>query len=154
MTNCEMCGKDGKVLEVDVEGVEMKVCPGCTKYGVVKKRYDRPYQNKSFQRSNSYKKPQEFRIVPNYAVLIRSEREKRGMSHEDFSKFLNEKESILAKWEQGVLKPRIDIARAIERKLGITLIEKEKDKEFKQEKKKVSDEFTLGDFIKIRKKKN
>ena len=77
------------------------------------------------------------------------------MSQEDFAKFLNERESIVAKWEQGSLRPRIDTARRLERKLGIRLVEKEEETSEDVDVPKVKkDEFTLGDFIKVRKRKS
>ena len=75
------------------------------------------------------------------------------MNQEEFSKFINERESVLNKWENGSLKPRLDIARKLEKRLKISLIEKEEIKTIEMEKKKSSEGFTLGDFIKVRKRK-
>ena len=94
------------------------------------------------------------KIVSNYAQLIRSAREAKQMKQEDFAKFLNEKESILAKWESGSLKLRLDVARKLEKVLGVKLLEKDESEEIKLDnKKKVADGFTLGDFVKVRKRK-
>lgn len=148
MAVCEMCGASGSLLNVDVEGVELKVCPKCTKYGTVKKISSYPSPNKSFTKSTNKEEGPTLKIVENYSSLIRSAREKKGMSQEDFAKFLNERESVVSKWEQGVMKPRIDIARKIGRILYVNLIEKESEKKpFEQEKSK-ADGMTLGDFIK------
>ena len=38
MAVCEMCGKEANLVNSDVEGVELKLCPGCSKYGLVKKK--------------------------------------------------------------------------------------------------------------------
>jgi len=148
---CEMCGKSDRLIRADVEGVELSLCPKCAKYGEVKKRSpSRPgFFNKSFSR----KEEPQFRIVKNYSSLIRSAREKKEMTQEDFAKSLNERESVIAKWESGNLRPRIGIARKLGQVLGIRLIEKVTEEKVEVAKKKVSDTLTLGDFIKVRKRK-
>lgn len=163
MALCEMCGKEARLVTADIEGGELNVCSNCTKYGTVKKSFrgnlsSSPSRERSssVRRHFAVKEEPSFRIVDNYSSLIRSAREKRDMSQEDFAKSLNERESLIAKWEQGSLKPRINIARKLEKKLGVKLVVKEETdgEDLKSEKsKKVSDEFTLGDFIKVRKRK-
>ncbi len=153
MTVCEMCGKNGSLIQADVEGVALKVCSGCAKYGVVKK--DVMKTRPSFL--NSRKQKKEFALTDNFASLLRKEREKRDLSNKDFAAFLNERESTVAKWENGSLRPRVGIARAIGKKLGIRLIKEVGEETAKKERtapsKKVPQEFTLGDFIKVRKRK-
>jgi ribosome-binding protein aMBF1 (putative translation factor) len=77
------------------------------------------------------------------------------MTQEEFANSLNEKESILAKWESGTLRPRLNIARQLERLLNLVLVEKDVvgSVEIDKKKKGPSDELTLGDFIKVRKRK-
>jgi len=149
MTVCEMCGKDSNLTKADVEGVEMGLCPNCVKYGTVKRRVF----NQRFTKQKSLGDIPQFKIINNYAALLKSVREGKGMNQEDFAKFLNEKESIVAKWESGRLRPRIDIARRLERVLKISLVEGDVRKAYQPEKVKKSDVFTLGDFIKVRKNK-
>ena len=150
MSLCEMCGKEGKIVQADIEGVDMGVCPGCSKYGQVKKTPVNRFRQspKRFRRNEP-----NFVIVENFASLIKSARDSRSMTQEEFAKFLNEKESLLAKWEQGTLKPGLDTARRLEKNLGIKLVKREEEKKANVLVKKKSDEFTLGDFIKIRKRK-
>ncbi len=151
MSSCELCGKQGNVIPILIEGTELKVCSICAKHGTVK---DRP--NGSFQR-RSYKTPSavgpEYRVIENIGSLLREVREKKNLTNEDFAKILTEKESIVAKWEQGSIKPSIDTAKKIGRILGLQLVEKDDNKsDVKIEKEKRSDELTLGDFIKVRKR--
>jgi ribosome-binding protein aMBF1 (putative translation factor) len=64
---------------------------------------------------------------------------------------LSEKESVVAKWESGSFKPRVDIARRIGKILKLKLTEKiEENDEIMESKKIKSEGFTLGDFIKKR----
>ncbi len=148
-----MCGKESRLIIADVEGGELKVCSNCVKYGQVKKSSPQARRTQFKHKKNISKPQQEFKVVSNYGQLIKSARDGRKMKQEDFAKFINERESVLGKWEKGLLKPRLDIARKLEKKLNINLVEKEEVKAVDMEKKKPSEGFTLGDFIKIRKRK-
>jgi uncharacterized protein (TIGR00270 family) len=140
---CEMCGRSGNLVVAEVEGVDLKVCPGCAKHGVVKKSFTPRLPAKRISEV-------EYKVVDNFAALLKSARGNR--SQEDFSKYLNERESVVAKWEGGSLRPRVDVARRIGRLLRINLVARDSSEsiEVKQEK---SDELTLGDFVKVRKRK-
>jgi uncharacterized protein (TIGR00270 family) len=155
MSVCEMCGREAPLVSADVEGVELKVCPTCTRYGTTNKN-----QARNFKRPNSSgykhqnKEAVEWKLVNNFSDLIKSARKEKGMTQEDFAKLLNERESILSKWEQGILKPRIFVARRLGQLLGISLVTKDiREKVELKKEKSVKSEFTLGDFIKVRKPK-
>lgn len=147
MPSCELCGKEAPLVIADVEGVELKVCSGCGKLGTIRKQI-LIAQPKTFI---PQAEAPEFTLVDNYAALVRSSREKRGMNQEEFAHFINERESMVPKWESGQLKPDIETARRIGRKLGVNLIEKEEIMPVKLEKAK-GGEITLGDLVKIRKR--
>ena len=146
MAICEMCGKDTKLVLAEVDGAELNICSGCAKYGTVK----RAPRNYHPQYKPGRKEEPEFKIVNNYSALIREARELKGMKREDFAKFLNEKESLVAKWEQGSLKPRLDVAKRVGKVLKIGLVEREIETKPPILKKGKSEGFTLGDFIKKR----
>ena len=148
-----MCGTDTELVLAEVEAVELKLCANCIKFGKVKSRSGNNYYPQ--RHSTKIAKPSmEFRIVSDYFSIIKSAREKRNLNQEDFSKLIQEKESILQKWESGALKPSIESAKRLERILNIILIQKEEDdtETEKQPNKRNSDIFTLGDFIKIKKR--
>jgi putative transcription factor len=150
MTVCEMCGREASLVSADVEGVELKVCPPCTRYGTTNKNSGRNFRKpltSSYKRQD--KEAVEWKLANNFSSLLKSARNEKGMNQEDFAKFLNEKESILSKWEQGTLNPRIFVARRLEKILGISLVTKDvKEKSELKKEKPVKSEFTLGDFIK------
>ena len=150
MALCEMCGKESRLVLADIEGGELRVCSNCVKYGVIKKGSRNI--NVFFKSKSAREEGPQFKVVDNLSDLIHSARDKRKMTQEDFSKFLNEKESIVAKWEQGTLKPRIGIARRVGKVLGINLIEKDEVTDKVEIKKGKSSEFTLADFVKVRKR--
>lgn len=145
---CEMCGRESQLLTANVEGVEMNLCPGCSRYGSVKKQTT----NRVFTPSRRVKKDEpQFRVVRNYSNLLKSSREKKGLSQEEFAKFLQEKVSIVAKWESGKLRPSVGAARRLGRLLDLNLVESETTEVFEKKKSRHNDYFTLGDFIKARK---
>ncbi|MDO8656123.1 MAG: multiprotein bridging factor aMBF1 [Nanoarchaeota archaeon] len=149
MAQCEMCGKNNELVTADIEGVELKVCDACSRFGTIRKRVD----TRRFTPKPEKPEGPQFKVVDNYASLVRSAREKKRMTQEEFALFLKEKESVLAHWEAGSVKPSIEAAQRVGRILGISLVEQEIAVLVKIEDGKKADELTLGDFIKVRKRK-
>ncbi len=147
MACCDMCGKETSLVTAEVENVEMKVCQNCSRFGVVRQKADVPH----FQQQKMHKDPA-LKVTANYASIVRQIREKRGLSQEDFAKFLQERESIVAKWEQGKMQPSVEVARRLEKVLGVSLVVEDIEQSFEKEKSARSEGFTLGDFMKVRKK--
>ncbi len=150
MSSCELCGRLGQIVTAEVEGVELKICQLCAKHGTIIRQTQ---QRHAFIRGPIKKEEPEYRIVDNFAELIRGAREKKALSHADFAKFLNEKESVVAHWEAGSLKPGIEAAQRLEAKLGLKLIVVEEAAPVKLDQQRKGDELTLGDFVKVRKRK-
>ncbi|MDO8511236.1 MAG: multiprotein-bridging factor 1 family protein [Nanoarchaeota archaeon] len=147
MASCDMCGRQGDLVTAEVERVEMKVCPNCARFGMIKRKADAaPLLQKKL-----HKEPA-FRVTANYAAVLRQAREKQKLSQEDFARFLQEKESIVAKWEQGRMQPSVEVARQLEKILGVSLVMEDIEQSFEKDKNAKSDGFTLGDFMKVRKK--
>ena len=98
-----------------------------------------------------------YELVKDYSKKLQQVRNKIGLNQEDFAKKLNEKLSVVQKWESGQLKPRIVVARKLEKLLSVELvIKQEVDGSIEKSnilKNNGSDDFTLGDFIKVRKRK-
>ena len=148
MAVCEMCGSASSLLDALVDGAELRVCTPCSLYGKVKPPAMRPMYTPKVVVSRSQP---EFKVIDNCSTIIRNARNSRNMNREVFAQFLNEKSSIVAHWESGSLKPKLETARALEKKLGIKLVQKDERGEYQAE-KSVSAELTLGDFVKIRKR--
>lgn len=141
-----MCGRQGELITAEVERVEMKVCQNCSRFGTIKRRADAaPLLQKKL-----HKEPA-FRVAGNYAAILRQAREKQKLSQEDFARFLQEKESIVAKWEQGRMQPSVEVARQLEKILGVSLVMEDVEQSFEKDKNARADGFTLGDFMKKRK---
>lgn len=125
----------------------MMVCQNCARFGTIKKKADViPVTQKKMHQE------QPFRVTANYASLLRQIREKQGLSQEDFARSLQEKESIVAKWEQGRIRPSVEVARRLEKILGVSLVVEEVEQPFEKDKSARGDSLTLGDFMKVRKK--
>jgi len=97
-------------------------------------------------------KESEERVVLDFDEKIKRARLQKELKQEDFAQLLNEKWSVVQKWESGNLKPDIALARRLEKKLGISLIEELEGGEI-EFKKTNSGELTLADLIKVRKRK-
>lgn len=143
-----MCGKGAPLVAVLLEGVELSVCGSCAKFGTVKAKREIPHQ-----RAFSHNNLPEYCLVANYAGLLREAREQRRMTQADFARFLQEKESVVAKWEAGTLRPGIDVAKRLGKVLSLIFITQEEIAAVCGEKKQAQTEaLTVGDFIKIRKR--
>ncbi|MFC1768478.1 multiprotein bridging factor aMBF1 [Nanoarchaeota archaeon] len=149
---CDMCGKDTELYRAIIEGTEMDVCQGCSVYGKVIRKPIPIQKNRSYKKIEVPKEKEIVQVIDDdYPNLIRKGREKLNLTQKDFAIKLNEKEAIIHKIETGTFRLSIPLAQKFERFLRIKLVKNEEVSEEKLEKTK-SGAFTLGDFIKIKKK--
>ncbi len=151
MAACEMCGKTASLVTVDVERVGLSVCRNCATHGTVKQQLP-SRQHHPFTPFTPREEPA-LRVISGYAQLLRSARAKKEMDQKQFSRLLQEKESLVAKWEAGNAVPPLDAARRIGNILNLTLVEEDADAAPKIEPAKKTEEPTLGDFVKVRKRR-
>jgi putative transcription factor len=147
--NCEMCGAQATTTAL-IEGVELNVCSKCAKFGnIVRKRAQQLPKVTLVSKPQKPDKEILQVIKDNYSIIIRQKRENLGLKQEEFAKLLAEKESLIHKIESGEYTPSLELARKIEKQLGIILIEQ---KEVSAQNLKAKDTtFTIGDIIKLRK---
>lgn len=152
MPACDLCGKGmERLLRAELEGAELNVCEGCGKYGTLLGKVEEKKEVILPKKKIAVKEEVEERVVFGFSDKLRRIRDKKGMKQEEFAEFLNEKWSVVQKWERGSLKPKIEMARKLEKILGVNLVER--IKEGKVELKEVkSGELTLADMIKVRKR--
>ena len=155
--NCDLCGRvEENLSRTLIENVELNVCKECSKFGKVLapvKRYSPKEQHKMMQKAQQSHAPKEEKIeiiVENYAELIKKKRESKGMSQKDFALKINEKESTMHHIETGASEPSMELAKKLERALGLKLIEHHEE-QHGISKRKMEEGFTLGDFIKAKK---
>jgi len=145
---CEMCGKKGDSVSAIVEGVILKVCDNCAKYGDV----IRVRPKDDIKREKKIEEPEIVElIVDDYSNKIKSAREKLKLKQEDLAKEIAEKESVIHALESGKMKPSLVLAKKLERFLDIKLIQDYEEKkggkiDFKDK------DVTIGDLLKIGKK--
>lgn len=155
---CDMCGADSQLVLAEIEGVKLQVCITCARFGKVLKMIPKP-EIKKKAATKEAEKPEviaappepEWMLVKDFAERIREKRESLGLKQKEFALKIAEKESLLHKIETGGFTPGIDLARKIERVLGITILEK--TEQFETELPKAKDSgLTLGDIISVKKK--
>ncbi len=143
MPYCDICGKEAYLLTALIEGSELSVCDECSVYGKVLKR-PKPI----FKEDKKVEEERMVDFVSGYGELVKRGREKLGLNQQEFAKRINERETIIQKIETEKIKPTIELARRLERFLGIKMIEELKKEDVKKEKRKEAGPFTFGDFIK------
>lgn len=137
---CELCGRritDGKKT-VLIDGSIFNVCISCSKRGkpYVPSMPGKATSNRSasspkssLQRTSKIQMADETLLNRNFGNLIREARMKKGWTHEQLGKIMNEKATLLRKFETGTLKPDELSAKKLGRFLGIRLYEKIEDEE-------------------------
>ena len=142
--NCELCGKVmDRYHEVIIDGVKMRVCHDCAKYGkeVAKKPaavQKEPIPRNTVQNNNFIRVPppsaprrkttgsveDSDEPIIDFGQLIKKRREEMGLSQEELAKRLQEKKNLIAKIEREEIKPDKHTARKIEKLMGVRILEK------------------------------
>jgi putative transcription factor len=160
--NCEICGREiiGKKYEKIVEGVKMILCEKCASHGesyfqpIASSKLTKPVRLKTIvkPKPSVNKEYLELEVIPDYYKIVKSAREKTGLTQEEFAKMLKEKLSVIQKIETGKIIPDINLAKRIEHLLKIKLLTpaQKEERNYKAAVKKPS--LTLGDLAKIKHK--
>jgi len=95
-----------------------------------------------------------YEVVPDYAERVRRARERLGMSQEELAIRVKEKVNVIKRIEAGTLVPPVDLARRLEKVLGIKLLEPVVEEEPVAggggRRRRDEFELTLGDIVEIR----
>jgi putative transcription factor len=154
--HCDLCGKEitwGYLIEI--EGACLIACADCAEMGtIIKKvregdvsgRRRRPVKMRETEKSSDVV------LVENFGEVIRHARESAGISREDLAKRLHVSEGYLHKIEEGELTPTEDLARKLEKVLGVKLFVRveEDDEDLSEPVGEGTSTLTLGDIVKIR----
>ncbi len=94
---------------------------------------------------------EKYEVVEDYAQRVRRAREKLGMTQKELAIKVKVGENVIKRIEAGTLVPPIDLARRLERVLGVKLLEPVAE-EFEEEEGPRREEFylTLGDVAELR----
>jgi putative transcription factor len=160
MAECEICGNDEQAFVVSIEGAKLRVCRDCARRGKILAPVETLAQRRVPGRPGAAAGRgvpaglAEVEFVPDYADRIRRARERMKIGVDVLAELVREKESFLRRIESGSAVPNEDLAKRLQRELGIKLFEEvayggnvvlPKDKGGKGG-------MTLGDLIIVKKK--
>lgn len=91
-----------------------------------------------------------YEVVSDYAERVRRARERLGWSQKMLAERVRESENVIRRIELGKLKPTIDLARRLERVLGIKLLEPVVEEPETSDRERGGFHLTLGDIAEIR----
>ena len=145
---CEVCGLKEANFRAMVEGTSLLCCQNCSRHGQQVSSIQQP---KIIEKRTLLKQEPSEEIVDDCGAIVKKARESAKLSQKDFAAKINEKESLIHSIESGHVVPSIDLARKLERLLGIKIIEKISPEPLglKQSKEIY---FTIGDNLKVRKR--
>ncbi|MBN1275111.1 TIGR00270 family protein [Candidatus Woesearchaeota archaeon] len=159
MTTCDLCGTSkGPFYNAKLEGSAIRVCTHCKSYAKEawliketlpeepKNQPQRPQQAKQRTQAQPERGELVQVIVDDYGDRIKKARERQQLKQAVLAKRLAVKESELHTWESSRRKPRIDMARKLEKALHIQLVEQQELKPL-SENKKASGPLTIADLI-------
>lgn len=166
--NCDICGKQGELYNIEMEGSRLVACSNCAAYGkkLNKVSSNQPVQKKSQANkstnysSNTFVETKAYRaeesviiLVDNYHNLIKNKRERLGLKQEELAKAINEKESLIQHIETKKIEPTTKVAEKLESFLKIKILELYKPPVIADSENKPSGPLTLGDMMQIKKRK-
>lgn len=134
---CEICGEQiyGKGRNVIIDGAKLIVCSECAQSStpapqtskqqttVVKKTSTAPKipQRQTIRREVAIR--EDLELVEDYGSLVRKARERAGLTHDELSRKVGEKVSVLQKLETGKMIPDQALTRKLEHTLKIKLLQ-------------------------------
>ncbi len=163
---CEVCGHKihTEPVRAIIEGAKLTVCVECSKHGKVIMHEEPSPAQKALKKPQTpitvtQKKPfvakveitQE--VAQDYAIKIKSAREKLSLTHEELGKKINEKASVLRNLEAGKMAPNNQLASKLEHMLKIKLLVPISEEKVTTLPKSANRELTLGDLIEINSKR-
>ena len=163
---CEICGKsipEDSPIKAKIEGSVMIVCKECSKLGKIQKEPPKPKFIKQNTKRNKKQKttqtrrysrndePQE-ELIEDFHNEIRKARESKDWSREDLGRKINERVSVITRIETGKMTPDTKLTKKLEKVLNIKLLEKIDGLDLNQFINNSSNERTIGNIVKIKRK--
>jgi putative transcription factor len=134
MLECELCGRKikGKAYIVKIDNAEVLACEECAA-GKEVVRVIGVESSETKPKPKKETKVEEEEIVMDYGERIRKAREQLKIPLKVLAERINEKESYLKRIEDQEVLPSEEVARKLEKELGIKLFEKVEEKNIKTE---------------------
>jgi putative transcription factor len=163
LMDCDICGKKEASFIIQVEGARMAACKGCAYHGKILLALEEEGDKKGSSgakgvhqelRAHAPRTPRgEEDLVEGYGMRIKTAREKKGLKIEEFAKQISERANYLVMIEREGTRPSIEIARKIEKALGIRLVEKEEESIGASIARKGTGDMSLLDMLEMQNKK-
>ena len=143
---CELCGSEGQLFISVVEGVKLKVCKICSKFGSTSEQIFEKNEIRAKKVLSAYKVEQGVIFSNDFGQIIKNAREILGLKQAEVAEKIQIKESLYRSIESGRVEPPIELAKKIEDFLKIKIQEEVKlDYETKKDKSRGG--LTIGDLI-------
>ena len=130
---CEVCGREifGSPNYRVIEGGKLTVCGQCAQFSTQEWDPARPQARKTPTRRRSAQprrrsdidSAESLELVDGYGMMIKKARQKKGLSIEDFSKQIREKESVVKKLEKENMNPPMNLVKKVQNSLGVNILE-------------------------------
>ncbi|MEM0343497.1 MAG: multiprotein bridging factor aMBF1 [Thermoplasmata archaeon] len=159
---CEMCGRDVTFCKkVTIEGVLLQVCAECAKFGIEEKKEapsppaPKPVIAKRLEVREKRSRPKDVlqavekeELIEDFAKVIRTARERAGMTQKELAMKINERVTIISKIESNQMRPDEKVISKLQKELNIVLKEKVPEVPAAKEGSKAA--LTLADLIKMK----
>ncbi|MEM4481499.1 MAG: multiprotein bridging factor aMBF1 [Desulfurococcaceae archaeon] len=158
---CEMCGREldqKSAKKAVVEGSLLILCPSCysrlSRHSSVKEVAQQSPPKKNPPKPQPARRTrqqsiEELEVVGDYSTRVKTAREKLGWAQEVLAQKVGESVNTIKRVESGRLKPSLELAKKLERILGIKLLEPVVH-ELSGDTARSQDEYlTIGDIIRV-----
>ncbi len=120
---CDICGKSPVRAQILVEGAKLLACASCMRSGKILHRFEDDQPPQQAQSGQIVVESSE-EITEGYGRAIINARERLKLPISVVAERIREKESYLHAIEHERLMPTLEVARKLEKELGIKLVEK------------------------------
>lgn len=124
---CDICGKGQVRAQIQVEGAKLLACASCMKSGKILHRFqdeDEGGGGVVAERAPSPELGGGEEIADDWGKIIKAARDRAHLPLAVVAERINEKESYLDAIETGRLMPSLQVARKLEKELGVRLVER------------------------------
>lgn len=134
-----MCGRAGKTRRVLIDKTAMNVCAECAKFGTptgssgeegsdvapnVAEGLERRKRRMGTRKDVFSSETMALELVDDFGDRIQNARQKKGWTREELGSRIKQPVNVVGQYEAGTLNPPDDVAKRIEKALGITLLDK------------------------------
>lgn len=121
---CEVCGSPirGQPSRVEIDGAVLLVCTNCARRGTP---VGSPPEAKGIlpprMPADAGMNP-DLEVDPDYPTIVKTAREKMGLTQEQLGRMTNVKPSVISHVETGKMKPDLALARTLMHQLKVNLL--------------------------------